>query len=245
MLELYNIYFNFYFTFLFLFMKITLKTYMRIRLVIVFILAFIFSQSIIFENYIVPIFTMVIWSLFLLYLRSKVQEIIADERDYILAWKSAFLAIQIFSWISAILMFILYTFREQNIYFEVIAQVLAFWICFLMILYSLIFSIFNWWIKKWYKLIIILLLMLIFFITFFYKSVINYDNTNNNVNIDKIIDTNSWIIDEIDYRIEKNLDIDCNIDDDCETPMEYMVRSNCPYTSKCINKKCNVICPNY
>jgi hypothetical protein len=41
------------------------------------------------------------------------------------------------------------------------------------------------------------------------------------------------------------LDAVCDVDNDCETPGEYLVRSNCPFTSKCIKGKCNVVCPAF
>ena len=47
------------------------------------------------------------------------------------------------------------------------------------------------------------------------------------------------------FKIEKVLDVSCQKDSECETPWEYLIRSNCPYTSKCIENKCNVICPNF
>jgi len=46
-----------------------------------------------------------------------------------------------------------------------------------------------------------------------------------------------------DYTIEKITDISCKEDLDCKTPMEYLAMSRCPFTSKCIKEKCNVICP--
>ena len=30
---------------------------------------------------------------------------------------------------------------------------------------------------------------------------------------------------------------------DCETPMEYLVQSNCPFTTKYYNNQCAVVCP--
>ena len=45
------------------------------------------------------------------------------------------------------------------------------------------------------------------------------------------------------YTIAETLDVSCNIDSDCETPGDYLIRSSCPYTSKCLEKKCSVICP--
>lgn len=37
----------------------------------------------------------------------------------------------------------------------------------------------------------------------------------------------------------------CKIDKDCQTPGSYLIRSNCPYTSKCIDSRCEVVCPLY
>jgi len=47
------------------------------------------------------------------------------------------------------------------------------------------------------------------------------------------------------YTIAEILDVSCNIDEDCETPMDYLIRSSCPFTSKCLEKKCSVICPEF
>jgi hypothetical protein len=35
----------------------------------------------------------------------------------------------------------------------------------------------------------------------------------------------------------------CNIDDDCNLPTEYALKSNCPYEIRCQDKACTVICP--
>lgn len=45
------------------------------------------------------------------------------------------------------------------------------------------------------------------------------------------------------YSIEKVMEKSCKLDGDCETPSEYLIRSNCPYTSICLDNKCAVICP--
>ncbi len=47
------------------------------------------------------------------------------------------------------------------------------------------------------------------------------------------------------YTIAETLDVSCNVDEDCETPGDYLIRSSCPYTSKCLEKKCNVIYPEF
>lgn len=213
-------------------MKISLKTFNKIRLVFVFIIAFLISQSIILENYIFPIFIVIIWSLVLFFLRSKVSEIIADERDYLIAWKSAILSIQIFSWISVISMFLFYYFKWVNPVFEVIAQTLWYLVCVLMLLYSFIFSFLT---RQWKfdrKLVFysFFIALLVWFFAFAFFSKVFMIQV-------------PW--EKIDYKIEKVLDVSCKKDSECETPWEYLIRSNCPYTSKCIQDKCSVICPNF
>ena len=121
----------------------TLKKYQQIKLIIVVLIAIIFSQSIILKNYLIPIATLVVSSLILILLRRRVKEVVADERDYALAGKSASLAIQIYSWIAVIAMFVLYSFRDLNPAYEPIAMTLAFSTCFLMFIYSLIFKFQN------------------------------------------------------------------------------------------------------
>ncbi|MDD3302453.1 MAG: DUF2178 domain-containing protein [Candidatus Gracilibacteria bacterium] len=214
-------------------MKISLKKYNKIRFIIVILIAIIISQSLVYENYIIPIFVIIIGSLILFFIRGKVKEIIADERDYIIGGKAAIYSIQIFSWIGAISMFILYYFQNSYPIFETIAQTLGFLICFLMLLYSFIFSLLNKEGKFNKKLIlytIYLIILIGFFLYGFFHMIINKDEK---------------LKENINYKIEKQLNIQCNDDNDCETPGEYLIRSNCPYTSKCIKDKCNVICPNF
>lgn len=121
----------------------TLKKYQQIKLAITVIIAIIFSQSILYQNYLIPLATLVIASLVLIWLRRQVKEVIADERDYALAGKSASWAIQIYSWIAVVSMFILYTFKGLNPAYEAIAMTLAYSTCLLMIIYSFIFKFQN------------------------------------------------------------------------------------------------------
>jgi eight-cysteine-cluster-containing protein len=46
-----------------------------------------------------------------------------------------------------------------------------------------------------------------------------------------------------DYTIAKTTNESCTKDSDCTTPGEYLMMSHCPYTSKCVNEKCAVVCP--
>lgn len=121
----------------------TIEKYNKIRLVFVVVIAMIISQSIVLRNFVIPLVTIIVGSLALLLLRRKVTDILADERDYALAGKAAFLAIQIYSWISVIAMFAFYAFRDAHPFYEPIGMTLAFSVCGLMMLYSVLFHIRN------------------------------------------------------------------------------------------------------
>ena len=47
------------------------------------------------------------------------------------------------------------------------------------------------------------------------------------------------------YVADKITETNCTSDEQCITPPEYLMRSSCPYTSKCINEKCAVVCPRF
>lgn len=124
-------------------MQLTVKQYQRIKLGLVFVLALIFSQSLVLKNFFIPVVVLIISSLLLMYLRKQVKGIIADERDYATAGRAAILAIQIYSWIVVVSMFILYALSDLNPYYYSVAMTLAFSTCILMLLYSLIFKFYN------------------------------------------------------------------------------------------------------
>lgn len=42
---------------------------------------------------------------------------------------------------------------------------------------------------------------------------------------------------------EGNVGASCTTDDQCVTPMDYLIRSSCPFTSMCIEGTCSVVCP--
>lgn len=49
---------------------------------------------------------------------------------------------------------------------------------------------------------------------------------------------------DFDYKIEKVTSTACSYDFECATPAEYLMMSRCPFTSKCVDNKCAIICPN-
>jgi len=121
--------------------QMTISQYKKIRIVLVIAIAMVFSQSIILHNFIVPIAVLAVSSLFLFYLRKRVKEVLADERDYLIGGKSALLAIQLFSMAAVVTMFILYSMRDANVIYGPIAMTLSLSVCALMMAYSIIFRI--------------------------------------------------------------------------------------------------------
>jgi uncharacterized membrane protein len=121
----------------------TLKKYIQIRTLTSIVVAFFVSQSLILNNFFFPVMVVLISTLVLTYLRRQVKEIIADERDLQLGGSAALLAIQIYSWIAVIIMFVLYSFRNLNPSYEPVAITLAYSTCLLTISYSLIFKFYS------------------------------------------------------------------------------------------------------
>jgi len=60
-----------------------------------------------------------------------------------------------------------------------------------------------------------------------------------------LLTKNKELADAYFSGVEKVLDIKCEGQSDCENtlPMEYALRSNCPYEVGCVDGQCAVICP--
>jgi uncharacterized membrane protein len=121
----------------------TKKQFKSIQMAVAVVLGIVFSEAVVYKNFIIPVIILIVCTLALLYLRSRVSEIIADERDYAIGGKAALLTVQIYSWLAVLGMLILYALRDVNPSYEPIALTLAFSTCGLMIMYSLIFKYYN------------------------------------------------------------------------------------------------------
>lgn len=119
------------------------KQYTVIKLVVVVLLAMLFSWAVTSGNFILPIIGLIASYLILIYCRSRVKEIMADERDYEIGGVSARWAIQIYSWFAVLFMLFLYAKRAINPAYETIAATLAYSTCLLMFVYALIFRFYN------------------------------------------------------------------------------------------------------
>ncbi len=116
-----------------------LKIYSYVRLGVVTLLAAFCGVAVSTQNYFLALPAIIVAALFLFLIRGKVKEIIADERDYEIGGKAARFAIQIYSWIAVVAMFILLSQKNLNPSYEPIAYTLAYSTCLLLLTYSIIF----------------------------------------------------------------------------------------------------------
>lgn len=119
----------------------SLKQYTVIRLLVVMALSAFIAASVVRQEFFWPVVAMVCAMLLLLFLRRRVKGILADERDYALGGRAAFWAMQIFCMGAVLLMFFFFSRQDADPAFRIIANVLAYATCVLMLLYSAIFTV--------------------------------------------------------------------------------------------------------
>ena len=119
----------------------TLKQYNFLRMIIAMILAAFIAASVVRQEFFWPVVAITCAMILLLTLRRFVKGVLADERDYALGGTAARWTIQIFSMTAVILMFFFLSQQDGDSSFRVIANVLAYSTCGLMLLYSAIFTI--------------------------------------------------------------------------------------------------------
>lgn len=82
-----------------------------------------------------------------------------------------------------------------------------------------------------------------------FPNVIRQEIKNNS---DKInLKLNQSIIDQASLKmgamnitdLDESLKASCEVAQDCQTPMAWLMRSSCPWTSKCENHRCQIYCP--
>ncbi|MBN1778755.1 MAG: DUF2178 domain-containing protein [Candidatus Buchananbacteria bacterium] len=121
----------------------TSQKFRAIKLIIVIILAILVGQSVVYQNFFVPIIAMAVAILLLFYFRSKVKEIMVDERDNKIAGQAAIVTIRIYAWLSVMAMLIFFASRNGNQTIETVAYVLAYTTCILMLLQVAVFYYFK------------------------------------------------------------------------------------------------------
>ena len=133
------------------------KQYFMVRITIVIILAIVVSQAVIAHNYIVPLIAIIAASALLWYTRSKVTDIIADERDYEVAGTAARWAMQLYTSIAVITFFILLAVQGTDPVWAAVAYTLSYSACALLLLYTTLFQAIsqkNKASRRWMRMII-------------------------------------------------------------------------------------------
>jgi uncharacterized membrane protein len=120
----------------------TKRAFSIYRIIVVAIVSVSVATFINLGNWYVPV-AVVVASWAILYMMSKnVKEVIADERDYMIAGKASSHAIRIYSLVSVIAGLIMYTAGGEGMLFGT-ATTLLYSACFLMLLYAVLFKIYE------------------------------------------------------------------------------------------------------
>ena len=121
----------------------TKKSFSIYRVVIAMILSVLVSLSVSYGNWYLPVIAFVAAWIVLHLLKNKITEVIADERDYMVAGKAYAMAMKIYVFLSVIVGLVLYAAGKENIIFFTIGNVLIYSACFLMVLYAVLFKIYE------------------------------------------------------------------------------------------------------
>lgn len=119
--------------------NMTIKEYQRIKIILVILLSLVFSQSIIYQNFILAMLVMIAITMLIVSMKKKVKEAIHDERDWDIGGKAALRAMQVYSWTGVVAMLALKSLAKPDNDYDIIAHTIAFSICIFMLLYGFIF----------------------------------------------------------------------------------------------------------
>lgn len=121
----------------------TKKTFLIYKIIAIIILAVAINVSVHYGNWYLPAAFLVAALVLLYVLRGRVKEVIADERDYKISGKASGLAMRIYAILSVIIGLILYIAEKDNDVLFTIGSVLLYSAAFLMILYVILFKIYE------------------------------------------------------------------------------------------------------
>lgn len=122
----------------------TKKAFSICRIVAVAIVTVIVSAGINLGNWYLPVAAIVASWVFLYLIRHSIREVVADERDYLIAGKSSSSALKAYLIVSVIAGIILYTMgkNDNEVLFN-IATTLLYSACFLMVFQAVSFKIYE------------------------------------------------------------------------------------------------------
>lgn len=121
----------------------TQKTFTFIRMLTAFFLASIMAQAVIFHNYILALIAIIGAIVVMWASKKKVTEVMVDERVLSIGGKAARLTMSIFAVTGAAISFVLMFSRVSNPSYELVGSVLAYSVCAILILYSVIFKYYE------------------------------------------------------------------------------------------------------
>ena len=121
----------------------TKKTFLICRIITVFIVAMAVSISVNYGNWYLPIAFLITAWVFLYVSRTKVKEVVADERDYRIAGKASGLAMRAYSVLAVISGLILYIVEKDNEVLFAVGSTLLYSAGFLMVVYAILFKIYD------------------------------------------------------------------------------------------------------
>lgn len=121
----------------------TKKLFLVYKLVAVAIVAIVVSVSVNYGNWYLPVISLITAWVSLFALRSRVNEVITDERDYKIAGKASMWAMTVYVCFSAVAGLILYIAEKENEVLFSVGSALLYSACFLMLLYSVLFKIYE------------------------------------------------------------------------------------------------------
>lgn len=124
-------------------MLMTQKSFKIVKIITAIFLAAVMAQAVIFSNYILAALAVAAAVAVIFISRRKVKGVLADERDNEISGKSARLSLSIFSVAGAITTFVFTFLRSTNPAFELAGSVLAYSVCALLLLYSVIFTFYE------------------------------------------------------------------------------------------------------
>jgi uncharacterized membrane protein len=118
----------------------TAKKFLVLKIAVAIFISVAVSAAITAQQYFIPIPIVIIGATLLHISKKRVKDVMEDERDFEIAGKSARYSMNIFAFLAVGAVFMLLWLRNFNPYFDAVAATLSYSVCFLLILYSLIFK---------------------------------------------------------------------------------------------------------
>ena len=117
----------------------TIKKYQSLRMGVVILLSSSIAISINLHNYLWPVIAVTVAMLVLYVAKQKVQGVLADERDYIMAGQAARYSLTIFAFLMMIGVFSFLALQDKDPVFADLSTIFAYLTCLLMFINSLVF----------------------------------------------------------------------------------------------------------